>query len=151
MPTRRGWALAVAVAVGVLGGLGAFTFGYGEGFSYLTDDPRACANCHVMQGHFDAWVASSHGAVATCGDCHLERSFVGKWITKAENGFLHALAFTTGDFHEPIRIRPRNRRVTERACRDCHRSLVHAMAPGEPAREPPGCVRCHGPVGHALR
>ena len=30
------------------------------GASYLTDDPAACANCHVMQEHFDAWPRSSH-------------------------------------------------------------------------------------------
>src|SRR5690606_30168056 len=52
----RTLALAAAAALGMLGGLGAFTFGYGDGTAYLRNDPEACANCHVMQDHFDAWV-----------------------------------------------------------------------------------------------
>jgi cytochrome c nitrite reductase small subunit len=58
---------------------------------------------------------------------HLQRlppapRFRGKWITKADNGFFHSLAFTTDDFHEPIQIKPRNRRVTQGACLHCHAS-----------------------------
>ena len=64
-------ALCCAVATGVLGGLGAFTFGYGDGAAYLQNDPQSCANCHVMQPQLDSWTKSSHKAVATCNDCHL--------------------------------------------------------------------------------
>lgn len=70
---------------GILGGLGSFTFGYGDGAAYLKNDPQACANCHVMQASFDTWVKSSHRAAATCNDCHLAHSPITKWITKAEN------------------------------------------------------------------
>jgi len=142
---------AVAIAVGVLGGLGAFTIGYGNGFSYLTNDPEACANCHIMQGHFDSWVTSSHRDVAACGDCHLRHDFVGKWLTKADNGFFHALAFTTGNFHEPIRIKPRNRRVTQQACLHCHGDLVESMLPVEHGGDMQNCVHCHSDVGHSGR
>jgi cytochrome c nitrite reductase small subunit len=142
---------AVAIAVGVLGGLGAFTIGYGNGFSYLTDDPEACVNCHVMQGHFDSWVTSSHRDVAACGDCHLRHDFVGKWVTKADNGFFHALAFTTGNFQEPIQIKPRNRRVTQQACLECHGELVNSMLPVEHGGEVQNCVHCHSDVGHSGR
>lgn len=140
----------LAVALGVLGGISAFTVDYGEGLSYLSDDPTACVNCHVMQGHYDAWVNSSHRHVAVCNDCHLPHDFVGKWITKADNGFFHSLAFTTGDFHEPIRIKPRNRRVTQGACIDCHRDLVNHMLPVKRGGPTLRCVQCHAAVGHAL-
>ena len=30
-------------------GVGAFTFQYGEGLSYFSTDPDACANCHIMR------------------------------------------------------------------------------------------------------
>lgn len=43
----------LAILLGILIGIGSFTFGYGEGASYLSNDPNACANCHVMQGHLD--------------------------------------------------------------------------------------------------
>jgi len=141
----------VAAAFGVLGGLGAFTFGYGEGHSYLSSDPNACANCHIMQPQFDSWVKSSHHDVATCNDCHLPHTVPGKWITKADNGFFHSLAFTTGDFHEPIQIKPRNRHVTQSACLDCHGGFVDHMRPVETGGDMLFCVQCHADVGHAAR
>jgi cytochrome c nitrite reductase small subunit len=143
--------LAVAVGVGAIAGLGAFTFGYGQGASYLSNDPSACANCHVMAGHYDSWQASSHHHVAVCNDCHLPHHPVGKWVTKTDNGFFHSLAFTTGNFPEPIRIKPRNRRVTQAACIDCHGDLVHPLLPAEPGGDVLLCVHCHQGAGHALR
>ena len=150
--TQRG-ALAVGVAamLGVLGGVGLFTLGYGNGLSYLTNDPTACINCHVMQDHYDAWVKSSHHGVAGCNDCHLPHDFIGKWLTKADNGFFHALAFTTGAFHEPIQIKARNQRVAQAACLHCHRAFVDHLLPVEPGGGMQQCVRCHSDVGHAQR
>ncbi len=43
------WGAVIAVMVGVLLGLGGFTFHYGEGLSYFSQDPAACVNCHIMQ------------------------------------------------------------------------------------------------------
>ena len=143
--------VVIAVMVGVLGGLGAFTFGYGEGSAYLSNNPEACANCHVMQGHYDSWTASGHSHVAVCNDCHLPPDFVGKWVTKMDNGFFHSLAFTTGDFPEPIRIKPRNRRVTQRACLGCHSDFVNHMLPLDEDGEMLLCVSCHSDVGHRGR
>lgn len=161
LEVRRRWArlvravgpfpLALAALLGVLGGVGIFTFGYGQGASYLVDNPAACANCHVMQGHFESWQASSHHHVASCNDCHLPHDELGKWVTKGDNGFFHALAFTLGDFPEPIQIKARNRRVTQGACIDCHAQTVHEMLPFEPRGEAPLCARCHFDVGHAGR
>lgn len=144
-------ALAVSIALGVLGGLGSFTFGYGDGAAYLSKDPNACTNCHVMQSHFDSWVKSSHRHVATCNDCHLPHNFAGKWFTKADNGFFHSLAFTTGNFHEPIQIKARNRRVTQGACLHCHESFVDHMLPARAGGDMLMCIQCHSDVGHALR
>ena len=144
-------ALVCAMAMGILGGLGAFTFGYGDGAAYLKDDPQACANCHVMQANLDSWTKSSHGSIATCNDCHLSHDFLGKWLTKADNGFFHSLAFTTNDFHEPIQIKPRNRRVTQSACLHCHADYVNHMLPVETGGDMLLCVHCHGDVGHAGR
>jgi cytochrome c nitrite reductase small subunit len=148
-PLARSLPLLIAVALGAFGGIGAFTFGYGEGASYLTNDPQACANCHVMQGHYNSWVNSSHSNVAVCNDCHLPHNFVGKWITKADNGFFHSLAFTTNDFHEPIQIKPRNRRVTQNACLHCHADVAHNMLPADTGGDMLSCVHCHADVGHA--
>ena len=146
-----GWSAAVvglAVAGGLAAGLGGYTFAYARGASYLTSDPAACANCHVMEEHYAAWLRSSHRAVAACNDCHTPHSFVGKYATKASNGFWHSFAFTTGRFHEPIRIHARNRAITEGACRHCHADIVHAIDAAPKATGPLSCIHCHNSVGH---
>jgi cytochrome c nitrite reductase small subunit len=143
--------LITAALIGVLAGLGTFTFGYGQGASYLSNNPASCANCHVMQGHYDSWLNSSHRHVATCNDCHLSHHPIGKFVVKADNGFFHSLAFTTGGFHEPIRIKPRNKTVTQNACLHCHSDFVHSMLPEQPGGDMLSCVHCHSDVGHAHR
>src|SRR5215213_11789319 len=119
--------VVIGVAFGVIVGIGGFTFIYSRGYSYLTNDPQACANCHVMREQFDAWIKSSHRAVATCNDCHTPHNFFGKYYVKADHGFWHSYAFTTGNFHEPIRMKKRSQKVTEGACRYCHEEVVHAI------------------------
>jgi len=90
--------LVVAVLGGMLAGLGVFTFGYGEGHAYLSDDSRACINGHIMQPQHDSWIKRSHAAHAICNDCHLPRAFLRHWTAKADNGFFHSWAFTFSIF-----------------------------------------------------
>lgn len=142
---------SVALALGTFFGLSLFALGYGEGWAYLIDKPVYCANCHVMQGHLDSYEKSSHHTVATCNDCHLRHDLIGKWLTKADNGFFHSVAFTTGWFPEPIRIKPRNRRVTQAACIHCHGPTVNALLPTHEGGDVLLCAGCHRDVGHALR
>ncbi|MEX2309043.1 MAG: cytochrome c nitrite reductase small subunit [Pirellulales bacterium] len=143
--------IAFVTTLGILGGIGVFTFGYGQGASYLSNNPQACANCHVMHDHYNSWQNSSHRHVAVCNDCHLPHNFLGKWTTKADNGFFHSLAFTLENFHDPIQIKPRNRRVTQHACLHCHAEFVHQMLPAEPGGEVLACIHCHSDVGHSQR
>lgn len=138
--------LFVAGLLGLAAGTGGYTFWYGRGTSYLKDDPAACANCHVMNEQFAGWLQASHRSVATCNDCHTPKGFVGKYASKAMNGFWHSFAFSTGRFDEPIRIKPRNREVTEGRCRACHAELIATMIPD--AGNEVSCVRCHRAVGH---
>ena len=159
------WALAAAVIVGMAAGLGLFTFGYARGYSYLTNDPQACGNCHIMSEHLAAWTKASHRAVATCNDCHTPHDLVGKYAVKARNGFWHSFYFTVGGYPDPLRITEGNREVTERACRYCHAEITEAIdhipAAGRPdpspsahaanAGEPISCIRCHRYVGHWVR
>ncbi len=143
--------VALAALLGAAAGLGTYTFVYARGASYLTNDPKACANCHVMNDQYDGWAKSSHRSVAACNDCHTPPDVVGKYATKASNGFWHSFYFTTGTFAEPIRITPRNRRVTEQACRHCHAAVVEAMVGNTGVRgrkDEVSCLRCHSSVGH---
>ena len=146
---RSGWLTVITVVLlgGVIG-IGAFTFVYARGASYLTNDPAACANCHIMREHYSAWLKSSHRSVAVCNDCHAPHNLTGKYATKARNGFWHSFYFTTGTFHEPIRITPRNAAVTEGACRSCHAAIVHAIDTFPRTGDELSCTSCHRNVGH---
>jgi cytochrome c nitrite reductase small subunit len=140
--------LAVAAFIGAFMGVGGFTFGYGEGWSYFSTDPAACANCHIMQPYYDAWQKSSHHTVATCADCHLPHGFARKYVAKADNGFFHSMAFTLENFHEPIQIKQRNRNIAQENCLSCHASMVNATLPATTAGETLACIQCHADVGH---
>ena len=140
--------VAASTLLGMAAGLGAFTFVYARGSSYLTNDPKACANCHIMTEQYEGWMKGSHHAVATCNDCHTPHNFVGKYMTKARNGFWHSYYFTTQTFHEPIRIGASSLAITESTCRDCHRDMVEAIASHPGRGGEASCVRCHPSVGH---
>lgn len=141
-------ALIVSLAVGAACGLGGYTFIYARGLSYMTDDPAACANCHVMNDQYWGWMRSSHRKVAVCNDCHTPKGFIGKYLTKAENGFHHSLAFTTMNFHEPIQIKARNRAIAEASCRKCHADITAAIEGPHATDDMTSCLRCHRDVGH---
>jgi cytochrome c nitrite reductase small subunit len=137
----------LAVLLGIAIGVGLYTFVYARGYSYLSNDPKACANCHIMNEQYDGWLKGSHKSVATCNDCHTPPGFVPKYMTKAQNGFFHSLYFTTQNFHEPIQITARNRQVTEQACRKCHQSMVESIE-AHADQQATSCIRCHHSVGH---
>lgn len=136
------------IVVGLAVGISGFTFVYAKGASYLTDDPQACANCHVMEEQFSGWLRSSHRTAAVCNDCHTPAGFFAKYLNKSANGVRHSWAFTTGWFHEPIAIKSTNREVTEGRCRDCHQEITQAIDPAHQSETALGCIRCHGSVGH---
>lgn len=146
------WLIALAVAIGIAGGVGLFTFRYAEGLSYFSTDPKACVNCHIMRPQYSAWLTSSHHRVATCIDCHLPHAFIPKYLAKAENGYRHSKEFTAQTFPEPIAIRARGREILQENCVHCHDGLVHDIAGGARGeRDQLSCVHCHLSVGHGER
>ncbi len=148
---RRIAAVMAGLFLGLAVGLGGYTFVYAKGGSYFTSDPRACANCHIMQEHYDAWTKSSHRSAATCNDCHTPTGVIPKYATKASNGFWHSFGFTTGRYPDPLCIKPGNREIVEMSCRKCHSAIVDAVDGPHPRAEPLSCVRCHQSVGHPRR
>jgi cytochrome c nitrite reductase small subunit len=152
-------ALAAATTVGIAAGMALHTFDYAEGTSYLSNDPEACVNCHIMRDEYDGWRHGSHHAAAVCNDCHVPHDVLGKYATKVEHGYRHSKGFTFQDFHEPIQIKPSSMRVVENNCIRCHGELVsmirqsgfggHGSGINEAgAGEYTRCVHCHSHVGH---
>jgi cytochrome c nitrite reductase small subunit len=166
------WLTALAVLIGIGGGIGLFTFHYAEGLSYFSNDPRECINCHIMNDQYDSWLKSPHHVYATCNDCHTPHALLPKLVTKADNGWNHSKKFTLGTWGDPIRIREVNRQRLQSNCIRCHGDFVHDVrllaAEERPDRPllldawraicgaedelPPGqeidCVRCHAGIGH---
>ena len=141
--------LVLCVLAGVALGTGTFTVQYAEAFSYLSNDPKACVNCHIMRDQYDGWQKASHHAVATCNDCHVPHEMVPKYLVKAENGFWHSKGFTLQDFPEPIRLRPVSLTILQNNCVNCHHDLVNdILGHGTIGSERTDCVHCHAAVGH---
>lgn len=155
--------LALACLAGALAGLGGFTFAYAEGLSYLSDDPKACVNCHIMNEQFDSWRKGPHHAAATCNDCHVPPGFPDKYIAKGRNGYHHSMGFTfqRSDpdkpgawlmFREPIRIKDKNSQLLQDNCLRCHGDMVEQLVRGSTwADNAIRCVQCHASVGHGAR
>ena len=143
--------LLLGVLLGLAIGLGGYTFIYSKGYSYLTNNPAACANCHVMRAQYDAWLKSSHRSAATCNDCHTPHNIFGKYAVKANNGFWHSFYFTTGWYPDTIEITKFDHRVTENACRRCHQNITAAIDGNVVHGKAQGieCTRCHASVGHS--
>lgn len=141
--------LILSSMIGILLGLGSYTFYHARGLSYLSNDPAACVNCHIMREQYDGWQKGSHHAVATCNDCHVPHDLVRKYLSKAENGFWHSKGFTLQDFHEPIQIKKKNKVLLQENCVHCHAGLVNDLAPHSgDAQTMLDCVHCHAAVGH---
>lgn len=137
--------IIISVLLGAFLGVSAHTADYAEATSYLSNDPAACVNCHVMREQFDGWQKGVHHAVAACNDCHVPHDFVGKYLAKAEHGYRHSKGFTLQDFHEPIQITPSDKLIVRDNCLRCHADLVSELAGGGHETD---CLRCHVGVGH---
>lgn len=133
--------------IGLLIGLGGYTFSYARGWSYLSDNPEACVNCHIMREQFDGWAKSSHKDFATCNSCHVPHDLVGKYMTKAENGFWHSWYFTFQNFHEPIQMREKSAHIVQENCLGCHGQFVSPIA-NHAGPDQVNCIQCHSGVGH---
>jgi cytochrome c nitrite reductase small subunit len=145
--TRFALIALFACALGIPVGVGAFTFVYAKGFSYLSSDPRACVNCHIMNEQYRAWLKSGHRHAATCVECHLPHEGAAKWVAKADHGFRHSMAFTLQSFKEPIEITRRDVRIVKDNCLRCHAAFVHAVT-ANPVRGEIDCLHCHARAGH---
>ena len=141
--------LWAAVFGGLFGSFAAavgYTAHYARATSYLSEDPKACINCHVMNEQYDGWSRSPHHARATCNDCHVPHSSIfAKYYVKAEHGYRHSKLFTLGTFHEPIRANEASHEVVIGNCIRCHDAMTRDIRHG---REGIDCIRCHAAVAH---
>lgn len=140
---------------------GVYTFYNAKGFSYFSNDSKACNNCHVMNEVYADYMSGPHSKEvdgkprATCAECHLPHSFIPKWIAKAQSGLGHAYAFTFKLDSLPTNLSatPKSKEIVQQNCIDCHsriaENVVNATTiPEHSGKEALSCVSCHKDVGH---
>ncbi|THD66842.1 cytochrome c nitrite reductase small subunit [Robertkochia marina] len=102
-------------------GFSFFTAREAEVLSYLSDDPQACVNCHVMTPVYNSWMHSSHREWASCNDCHVPHNNVfNQYYFKAKDGLYHASIFTLRKEPEVIFMRDESAAVVQDNCLRCH-------------------------------
>jgi len=100
-----------------------------KALSYLSSDPKACINCHVMNTQYATWQHSSHAQGASCVECHLptNKGLVEKYLAKAKDGWNHSVAFTLNTYDNAIKISEDGARRVQENCVSCHASLVSTL------------------------
>ncbi|PKP38164.1 MAG: cytochrome c nitrite reductase small subunit [Bacteroidetes bacterium HGW-Bacteroidetes-14] len=92
--------------------------------SYLSDDPSACVNCHIMAPYYQSWQKSSHQAWASCNECHVPHDNVFRqYGFKAKDGLYHASVFTFRMEPQVLRPREESYGVIMENCIRCHTQL----------------------------
>ena len=149
--------MIATISVLVVAAMAGYTIKISKATSYLSSDPRACINCHVMNTQYATWQHSSHKDVG-CVECHLPTDdIVEKYKAKAIDGFNHSLAFTLGNYDPAIKISDYGAERVQKNCISCHDGLTseirnnyHRNHPfkDEPMHQRQKCWECHKSVPH---
>ena len=119
------WRLPVILLLGAISGLSLYALVESKAISYLSDDPKTCANCHVMTPQYTTWQNSSHREWATCNDCHVPQdNFIKKYFFKAKDGLYHATVFTIRGEPQVIQMKEAGVEVVQSNCVRCHKDQV---------------------------
>ncbi|MDD4505024.1 MAG: cytochrome c nitrite reductase small subunit [Sulfurospirillaceae bacterium] len=145
-----------AIAIGLF----IYVINVSKALSYLSSDPKACINCHVMNTEYATWQHSSHAERAGCIDCHLPRdNMVNKYVAKARDGFNHTVAFTFNTYKNAIKISDDGAKRVQENCISCHASIVSTLVKDSDLNhkfDDPSvatgrrCWECHKGVPHGL-
>ncbi len=148
------WRIPVIIVAGIFMGTAAFAFYTSRAWSYISNDPATCVNCHIMRTEYVTWHHSSHREVATCNDCHVPHDNVfRKYYFKGSDGMRHATIFTINTYSQTITMLPPGRKVVQENCIRCHGNLtemVKANVTYDQTVEGNGrlCWDCHRDVPH---
>lgn len=121
----KDWRPIATILVAAIFGLGVYLAKLSNAISYLSDDPQACVNCHIMTPQYITWTHSSHREVAHCNDCHVPHDNVAsKYFFKAKDGLYHASVFTLRAEPQVIRALEPSIKVIQSNCIRCHETQV---------------------------
>ncbi len=123
------WKVPVILVVGIGVGLAIHIFYISNAYSYMSNDPKTCINCHVMTPQYATWERSSHARVATCNDCHVPQdNFFRTYYFKATDGLRHATMFTFRMEPQVMRIKDAGKNAVQENCIRCHENQIHPVS-----------------------
>lgn len=141
--------IASLALLGALVGMLVYVARISEAASYLSDDPNACINCHIMFPEYATWQHSSHGRDTVCNDCHVpHHSAIAKYYFKAKDGLRHSALFTLRREQQVIQAIPESRAVIQENCIRCHAKVVENVGLAVHADSERACIDCHREVPH---
>lgn len=121
LPKEPKWRRIALFFTAVVIGMGMFMANEAKVVSYLSDDPQACVNCHVMTPVYNSWMHSSHREWASCNDCHVPQDNIfNQYYFKAKDGLYHASVFTARAEPDVIQIKEASSEVVQNNCIRCH-------------------------------
>ena len=149
------WKLPVAIILGVLFGLSIYLFKISHASSYLSESPKTCINCHVMESQYSSWFHSSHREQASCNDCHVPHENIAKkYFFKGKDGLRHSTIFTLRNEPQVIMIKEEGIRVVQNNCIRCHDNVNQEVMDNmatftkHNTKEDKLCWECHREVPH---
>lgn len=123
LPSRK-WKIVSIVLLGVISGGGMLFLYMLRAHTYLSDDPAACVNCHIMAPYYATWFHGSHSRDATCNDCHVpHENAVKKWAFKGMDGARHVAVYLVKGEPQVLQAIPESSQVIMNNCIRCHTRL----------------------------
>ncbi len=129
-----------------------------KALSYLSKDPKACINCHVMNTQYTTWRHSSHSRDVTCVECHLPTDgIINKYKAKTIDGWNHTVAFVFDTYDHSIKITEDGASRVQKNCISCHKSIASTLSSNanlyhkfdeEYVENGRKCWSCHKEVPH---
>ena len=154
IPPKK-WRPAVVILLAAFIGIGLYTLKLSNAVSYLSDDPKACVNCHLMTPQYTTWQHSAHREVAHCNDCHVPQdNLFSKFYFKAKDGLYHSSIFTLRAEPQVITALEPSQEVIQNNCIRCHQDRVvddklsASVADHAAHRTDRQCWECHREVPH---
>jgi cytochrome c nitrite reductase small subunit len=139
---RSRWSWPLLVLIGVALGMAVLIVRISNATSYLSDEPEACINCHVMTNAYATWQRGSHARVAKCNDCHLPQvGSVTQYSFKAQDGARHSFAFTLRLEPEVLHLNTKAVPVVQANCLRCHENQFFMIRLATSSERP--CWDCH--------